>query len=235
VLSNEEAVLLECVRQGARVVIADRHPEAYEPIIERSRAPGADVAAVACDVTIQEDCQLAVAAAVTKFGKLDRLVNMAGEADRRTIDLIAPEAFESVVRENIMGQFLPLRCALPAMHNAGGGAVVNVSSLSALRTGGAGIGYEVSKAGIIALTRNVALSEAARNVRVNAILPGLVDSAAFRTLAGEVAASLAARVPLGRFGAPEELAKAIVFLLSDEAAFITGAGLVLDGGMAGLA
>ena len=183
-------------------------------------------------MTDRAACAAAVGAAKTVFGGLHLLVNMVGDPDMKVIDDLEAHEFEGLMRSHLLGNFLLMKASLPAMAEAGGGAIVTISSLSAIRTGGAGLAYETAKAGLLAMTRNVALSAAASGIRVNAVLPGALDSAAFRHFAGPAAEGFAQRVPLGRLGAPADLARAVVFLLSDDAAFITAGGLLVDGGMA---
>jgi NAD(P)-dependent dehydrogenase (short-subunit alcohol dehydrogenase family) len=232
VVSNERALALTCARDGAAVLVADRNLQAAQETAKLIRDEGGRSEAVGCNATRESDSQAAVTAAVENFGALHLLVNSVGEADRKTIDDIASAEFESLLRNNILGHFNALKHALPEMRKAGGGAAVIVSSLSALRSGGAGIGYETTKAALLGLSRNVALSAAADNVRVNAVLPGVLDSAGFRALVGEDTSRFAPRVPIKRLGSPWEFAQAVAFLLSDEASFITGANLLVDGGMA---
>ena len=231
-VSNEWALALACAEAGAAVVVADRDLAAAEEVAAALADRGHRAAALACEVTDAPSCAAAVAEAQRMFGALHLLVNTVGEPDMKTIDGLDGAEFDQLMRSHLLGNFLLMKAALPAIARAGGGAVVTISSLSAIRTGGAGIAYETAKAGLLAMTRNVALSAAPEGIRVNAVLPGALDSAAFRQFAGPAAAAFAERVPLGRLGAPADLANAVVFLLSDDAAFVTGGGLLVDGGMA---
>jgi NAD(P)-dependent dehydrogenase (short-subunit alcohol dehydrogenase family) len=233
VISNERAIARECAREGAAVMVADVGLAAAETLAAELRSEGFRAAAVSCDVMNAAECQKAVGETVRTFGAMHLLANTAGPADLKTIDQMTAEEFESSLRANILGHFHLVKHALPEIERAGGGSIVNISSLSALRTGGAGIGYETSKAALLAFTRNVALSAAKAKIRVNCVLPGVIDSAAFRSMAGDQVAGFAARVPLNRLGTPAEFAKTIVFLFSDDSSFITGTGILLDGGMAG--
>jgi len=232
VVSNEWAIALECAREGAAVMVADKDPDVADAVATALRDEGHRADAVACDVTDAAQCQAAVAATVARFGALNLLVNTVGAVDLKTIDQITAEEFEKALRVNVLGQFHVMKPAVVAMRAAGSGAIVNISSLSAIRTGGAGIGYETTKAALLALARNVALSEAGANIRVNSLLPGVLDSASFRQMVGPDTSSFAERVPVRRLGTPWEFAKAVTFLLSDEASYITAASLLLDGGMA---
>jgi NAD(P)-dependent dehydrogenase (short-subunit alcohol dehydrogenase family) len=233
VISNERAIALECAREGAAVMVADASLAAAETLAAELKDAGFKAAAIACDVTNAAQCQRAVSETMRVLGALHLLANTAGPADLKTIDQISAEEFEASLKANVLGHFHLVKHALPAIESVGGGSIVSISSLSALRTGGAGIGYETSKAALLAFTRNVAMSAAKAKIRVNCVLPGVIDSAAFRLMAGDQVAGFAARVPLNRLGTPAEFAKTIVFLFSDDSSFITGTGILMDGGMAG--
>lgn len=233
-IGNGRATAIQCALEGAAVMVADRDPGAAEATAARIRATGGRAEAVACDVVDDAQCAAAVAATVRAFGGLHLLVNNVGVADLADVTGTAPEEFDRVLRVNVRGHFLTARHALPAIASAGGGAIVTVSSLNALRTGGAGIAYDTSKAALLGLSRNLAANAAAARVRVNTIVPGVIDSTMLRRFTQGLDIDFTARIPLGRVGTPWDVAKAVVFLLSDDAAFVTGTELVVDGGMAAL-
>ncbi|MGH7863573.1 MAG: SDR family NAD(P)-dependent oxidoreductase, partial [Candidatus Binataceae bacterium] len=138
--------------------------------------------------------------------------------------------FDTMVEVNVRGHFFMMKYAVPEMAKAGGGAIVNVSSLAALRSNQA-ISYETTKAALLGLSRSAANSHARDKVRVNTILPGLINSSMVRRLIGDREAQVAPRIPMRRQGTPWEIASAIVFLLSDDASYITGTELIVDGGL----
>ena len=230
VLSNEEAIALECAREGAKIVVVAQRHDTAAAIAAAVEAEGGAAHPVNLEGLRLEDFERAVGSAVNKFAKVDLLVNLIGSVDQSNVLDLDVDAFDKNLRENVSGQFLAIKTALPYMIKTGGGAIVLVSSLSALRCGGAGIGYETGKSALLAMTRNVAVAFAPRNIRVNSILPGVLDSAAFRAAAGDRVGAFGARVPMKRLGSPKEFAKAIAFLLSEDASYITGTSLVLDGG-----
>lgn len=232
-IGNGRAAAMQCAREGAAVVVADRRLAAADDTAKAIREEGHRAEAVACDVSNGDQCKLAVATAVQKFGALHLLVNNVGIADMGPAMDASEDEFARVMLVNVRGQFLAIKHALPEMKRAGGGAIVNVSSLNALISGGgAGVAYETSKAALLGLTRNVAVSAAAINVRVNTVLPGIIDSTMLRRYVGDQPVDFSARIPCRRLGSPWEVAKAIVFLLSEDASYITGTELVVDGGVA---
>lgn len=230
-IGNGRAAAIQIAREGAVVVVADRTLAAAEETAAAIRADGGCAEAVACDIAEEEQCRAAVASVARSFGGLQLLVNNVGIADLGPVADTSAEEFDRVQAVNVRGHFLMIKHALPALEKAGGGAIVTVSSINALRVG-AGVGYETSKAALLALTRNVAVSSAARGVRANTVLPGVIDSTMLRRFAPpELIAGFAAKVPLGRVGTPWDVARAIVFLLSEDAAYVTGTELTVDGGL----
>ncbi|HEV2170363.1 MAG TPA: SDR family oxidoreductase, partial [Candidatus Binatus sp.] len=140
------------------------------------------------------------------------------------------EDFDKMLAVNLRSHFLMMRYAVPEIAKSGGGAIVNVSSMAALRSNSQ-ISYEATKAALLGLSRSAAVSHARDNIRVNTILPGLIDSSMVRRLVGDRENTVAPRIPMRRQGTPWEIAKAIVFLLSDDASYITGTELIVDGGL----
>ncbi|MEO3930608.1 SDR family NAD(P)-dependent oxidoreductase [Micromonosporaceae bacterium B7E4] len=233
-IGNGRAAALACARAGAAVMVADRNFDAARATADTITAGGGRSAAVACDVRTDADCRAAVDATVRELGALHLLVNNVGIADMGTVADVPVEDFDNVLLVNVRGHFSTIKHALPEMVRAGNGAIVTISSLNALRTGGAGIAYDTSKAALLALSRNVMASAAPHGVRVNTVLPGIIDSTMLRRFVGDQQIDFAARIPLGRLGSPWDVANAVVFLLSNDAAFITGAELVVDGGTLGI-
>jgi 2-keto-3-deoxy-L-fuconate dehydrogenase len=210
--------------EGADVVLADAVGERVEALAaqlgDRSRALTLDVR--------DED---AVAAAM---GDLDVLVNVAGIGSTTNAPDTPLEVWENVFAVNARGTFLCCKHAIPGMVERGGGAIVNIASIAGLVGLPNRAAYCASKGAVIALTRALAIDHVREGVRVNAVCPGTVDSPWVRRLVDEVGESLdalRARQPMGRLGTPEEIAQAVLYLASDAAAFITGSGLVIDGGL----
>jgi NAD(P)-dependent dehydrogenase (short-subunit alcohol dehydrogenase family) len=165
------------------------------------------------------------------YGRLDVLVNNAGVVgsydDAATVEL---GVWDHVLRVNLTGSFYGARAAVPLLRRAGGGAIVNVSSIWGI-IGAAGVAaYQASKGGVRTLTKNLALTYASEGIRANSVHPGIVDTPLVRAQAAELTAQLVAETPLGRIAAPREIARTVLFLASDESSYVTGAELVVDGG-----
>ncbi|MEU6766895.1 glucose 1-dehydrogenase [Streptomyces sp. NPDC046853] len=229
--------------EGARVVIGDVLDEQGETLAkELAREHGGDVARfVHLDVGREADWGAAVDAAKDAFGKVDGLVNNAGILRFNELVSTPLEEFQQIIQVNQVGCFLGIRTVAPEIAAAGGGTIVNTASYTAM-TGMAYVGaYAATKHAILGLTRVAALELAAKNIRVNAVCPGAVDTpmtnpaqldpSADPVEAGEAVAGLYKKlVPLGRIGKPEEVAALALFLTGDDSAYITGQPFVIDGG-----
>jgi NAD(P)-dependent dehydrogenase (short-subunit alcohol dehydrogenase family) len=229
-IGNGRATAIVAAREGAIVMAADLNLALAQETADAIKAEGGKAAAIACDVNKEDDCRRTVEETVRQFGGINLLVNNVGIAAGGSLLNTTTDQFEKVYSVNLRSHFLMMRYAVPEIVKAGGGAIVNVSSLSAL-IAGAGIAYEATKAALLGLSRSVAVRHARDNVRVNTILPGLINSSMVRREIGDREARVAPRIPMGRQGTPWEIAKAIVFLLSDDAAYITGTELIVDGGL----
>jgi NAD(P)-dependent dehydrogenase (short-subunit alcohol dehydrogenase family) len=217
-------------REGARVLVADILDKEGQDV---AKGIGEAARFMKLDVTSEPEWQAVVAAAEREFGKLDVLVNNAGISGTYTSDLTSTEAWERVMDINAKGVFLGMKHALPAMKRAGGGAIVNISSISGF-TGQLGVhmAYNASKGAVRIMTKTAAVQWARDNIRVNSVHPGFMPP--MRTSVGsakpEWREKVLATVPMRREGKVEEVAHAVLFLASDEASYITGTELVVDGG-----
>jgi NAD(P)-dependent dehydrogenase (short-subunit alcohol dehydrogenase family) len=218
--------------EGANVVIADVNVDGAERTAELVREAGGDATVVETDVSDPEDVEAMVDVAVETYGGLDYAFNNAGiDGDRAPAGEHPLDNWERVVDVDLKGTFLCMRAELPAMLDSGGGAVVNTSSIMGLVAIEGLSPYVASKHGIIGLTKTAAVEYAAEGVRVNAISPGVIETP--MTTGEDAADSIEQSVdatPLGRLGAPEEIGDAAVWLCSDDASFVTGETLVVDGG-----
>jgi NAD(P)-dependent dehydrogenase (short-subunit alcohol dehydrogenase family) len=230
-----KAAALAFAREGASVVVADWHEEAAAAVAREIADAGGKATAVRADVSREADVQSMIAAAVRAYGKLDVLFNNAGiEGNMGVVTSETPiEDWDRVIAVNLTGVFLGCKHAVPAMLRSGGGSIVNTASVAGL-VGFAGIvPYAASKGGILQITRTVALEYAAQGIRVNCVCPGIIDTPMARRAAPDEAVrqGLAVLHPMGRLGQPEEVAALALFLASDEASFITGAVIPVDGGL----
>jgi NAD(P)-dependent dehydrogenase (short-subunit alcohol dehydrogenase family) len=229
-IGNGRATAILCAREGAAVMVADRKLALAEETVAAIRAEHGRAEAVEADVSREEDCRTAVEATVRAFGALHLLVNNVGIGIGADLLRTTTEQFDRMVAVNLRSHFLTMRYAVPEIAKAGGGAIVNVSSLAALRSNRL-IPYEATKAALLGLSRSAAASHARDKIRVNTILPGLINSSMVRREIGDREAQVAPRIPMRRQGTPWEIASAIVFLLSDDASYITGTELIVDGGL----
>nr|UMF44227.1 thermophilic NAD(H)-dependent 3-quinuclidinone reductase [synthetic construct] len=223
-------------RQGAAVTIADVNAEAGRAVAQEIETAGGKALFVACDVTQARDCQQAVEATVAAFGGLDILFNNAGIIRRADVLTTTEEEWDRVMAVNVKSIFLMSKYAIPHMHKRGGGVIINTSSGWGLKGGGNAVSYCASKGAVTNMTRAMAIDHGPQHIRVNAVCPGDTDTPMLRSEARQLGqpeqefmAEAAAR-PLGRYGTPEEIAEAVLFLASDAASYITGAALVVDGG-----
>jgi NAD(P)-dependent dehydrogenase (short-subunit alcohol dehydrogenase family) len=229
-IGNGRATAIMCAREGASVMVADRSLELAAQTAAAIRDEGGRAEAVAADVSIEDQCRSAVEATTRAFSSLHLLVNNVGIAIGGNLLKTSTEDFDKMFAVNLRSHFLMMRYAVPEIAKAGGGAIVNVSSMAALRSNSM-VSYEATKAALLGLSRSAAGSHARDNIRVNTILPGLIDSTMVRKAIGDREAAVAPRIPMRRQGTPWEIAKAIVFLLSDDASYITGTELIVDGGL----
>jgi NAD(P)-dependent dehydrogenase (short-subunit alcohol dehydrogenase family) len=223
-------------REGAAVTIADLDESGGQEVVQQIRNQGGRALFVPCDVTLEADCQRAVQFTVQQFGGLDILLNNAGIIRRTTVLDISAEDWDRVMAVNVKSIFLMSRHAIPIMAEAGGGVIVNTASGWGLTGGRNAISYCASKGAVVNMTRAMALDHGGQKIRVNCICPGDTDTPMLRSEAqqlGETPEQFlagAADRPLQRIGQPEDIAQAALYLASDEAAFVTGAALVVDGG-----
>lgn len=220
------ATVERCLAEGARVVMADRAGTGEE----RARALGEHCRFIPVDVTSTAQVDAMMAAATAAFGRVDGVFNNAGIGGMSPAEAYGDEDFLRVIDVNLVGVFRVARAALRQMYAQGGGSIVNCASILGVFGQSQTAAYSAAKGGVVNLTRTLALEGAAHQVRVNAIGPGYIDTPLLAGLPDAMRQALIALHPLGRLGRPEEVADAALFLLSDEASFITGALLMVDGG-----
>jgi NAD(P)-dependent dehydrogenase (short-subunit alcohol dehydrogenase family) len=227
------ATALKLAAEGAEaVVVAGRRAAELEDTAAQCRALSCDALAVRADVTREYDVTHLVQAVLERHGRLDAAFNNAGFQERRApIEQQGDSVYAEVFDANVRSVFLCLRAQLPVMYARGGGRIVINASVSGVRNPNAGFAlYSASKAAVISLTRSAAMEAAPRGVRINAIAPGrVVTDMMLRAGVGDIA-TVAAGLPLRRMGQPEDVAEAVVWLLSDASAYVVGHVLAADGG-----
>lgn len=224
------ATALLLADRGAAVTVVGRRADRLDQVVKQIEDAGGQALAVPGDVSNAADVERAVTQTVAKFGTLNYAVNNAGVAGNFVLTADMPlDAWRRVVGINLDGVFYGLKYEIPAILGSGGGAIVNISSVFADR-GGPTVEYSTAKHAIRGLTRTAAKEYAGQGVRINELQPGVIDSEMTRANP-ETTQQVASRgVPLGRIGTGEEIATAVAFLLSDDASYITGAHLAVDGG-----
>ncbi|MCS6925095.1 MAG: glucose 1-dehydrogenase [Candidatus Binatia bacterium] len=217
-------------REGAKVVLGDVLEEEGRRTVEEIRAAGGDAVFVTLDVTKADDWQRAVDTAVGTYGKLDILVNNAGILQMEGLEEITPETWERVMAVNTTGVWLGMKAAVPALRRAGGGSIINISSISGLIGTGMQTAYQASKGAVRIMTKTAAMQYAKEGIRVNSVHPGPIDTPMTAGLDRELWQMFVNSVPLKRAGTSEDIAYGVLYLASDESSFVTGAELIIDGG-----
>jgi len=238
---NGRAIAVLFAREGAKVFAVDRDAEAMTETLARVAEFGGTIKSHTCNVTDSASVKSMIDACLAAFGRIDVLVNnVGGSAAGGPVEL-SEEAWDGQMNHNLKSVFLACKHVLPVMERQGGGAIINLASTSGLRwTGSAQVGYAASKAGVIQLSRVVAVQYANKGIRVNTVVPGqlhtpMVEARLARQRTGgdvdKLLQSRVARIPLGFMGDGRDTANAALFLASDEARFVTGTEIIVDGGM----
>lgn len=233
-IGREASVLF--AKEGAAVVVVDQNKDAGAETVSMVECGGGQAVFVHVDVSKAPDCQRMVEVAMDRFGKLDVLFNNAGIMESGDDDAVqtSEDVWERTLAVNLKGVFLGCKYGIPALRRSGGGSVINTASFVA-RLGAATpqIAYTASKGGVVAMTRELAVVHAKENIRVNALCPGPLQTELLMKFLNTDAKRQRrlVHIPVGRFGQAREMAQAALFLASDESKYMTGAELVVDGGI----
>jgi 3-oxoacyl-(acyl-carrier-protein) reductase len=226
------AIALELGQRGASVAVGFvNNEEAAKQVADEIATHGGTAFAFGCDVQDAEAVEAAVASVVERFGKIDALVNNAGITRDRSLAKMSPEEWDAVIQTNLTSVFRMTSRVLPYMVEAGYGRIVNISSVIGLHGNFGQANYAAAKAGIVGFTKSAALELARKGVTVNAIAPGFIETEMIAAMPEEVREKILAKIPMGRFGKPEEIAQAAAYLISSGGDYITGQVLAIDGGL----
>jgi 3-oxoacyl-[acyl-carrier protein] reductase len=228
-IGRETALAL--AQAGAKVAAAARSEEKLAALVDDIFAAGGEGFAVKMDVADAEQVKAGFKQLLEKFGRLDILVNNAAITRDGLVLRMKQDDWDAVIRTNLTGAHLCIQQALHTMMRARAGRIINIASIVAQMGNAGQANYVAAKAGLIGLTKAIAMEIASRNITVNAVAPGFIETPMTNVLSDQVKEDLKTRIPLGRMGSPRDVAAAIVFLASDEAAYITGHVLDVNGGM----
>jgi len=224
-------IALTLAENGADIVVNSFVEDGADSVVQEIRALGVRAFFVKADVSDASQAQAMVDKTVEEFGKVDILINNAGITRDSLIPVMADEDFDKVMRVNLYGTFNMTRAAYVPMMKQRSGVIINISSVIGIFGNSGQANYAASKAGIIGLTLSAARELGVRGVRVNAIAPGYIQSDMTKVLSDEQRSKIAVRIALNRLGTPEDVANTVAFLCSDEASYITGQVIRVDGGM----
>jgi NAD(P)-dependent dehydrogenase (short-subunit alcohol dehydrogenase family) len=225
------AAAIAFAAEGARVAVLDRTAHALKDTEAAVKKVGGEVLSIACDVSLPEQVERAVKQVVDHFGRLDVAFNNAGVENKAApLHEIELEEWDRILNINLRGTFVCMKHEIAQMLRQGGGVVVNTSSGAGIRGVAGGASYAASKHAIIGMTKSAALDYAKQNIRVNAVLPGNIETPMMDRFTGGDIQKAIELEPVGRLGKPEEIAEAVLWMSSDLGGFVTGSGIVVDGG-----
>lgn len=226
-----KAIALRLAGEGAKIGLVDLMDAGSETALELEAVAGTQVAFFKADISKEDECKAAIAAIESALGPIDILVNNAGITRDGLALTMSESDWDAVLTVNLKGAFLMSKAALRGMVKRRSGSIIGISSVVGRRGNAGQVNYSAAKAGMIGLTKSLAREVASRNVRVNAVAPGYIDTEMTAALPEAARKALTDQTPLGRIGSPEAVAAAVAFLAGDDSSFITGAVIPVDGGL----
>ena len=222
---------LRLAKDGATVAVAARNQEKLNELVHEITAAGGTAAAFALDVGDEEPVKATVKAVIAQFGKIDIQVNNAGITRDQLVMRMKRADWDAVLQTNLTSAYLCIQAVIPSMLKQRWGRIINITSIFGQMGQAGQANYSASKAGLIGLTMAIAREVGSRNITCNAVAPGFIETAMTAVLSEEFKQAAVKQIPLGRVGSPEDVASAVAFLASDEASYITGHVLNVNGGM----
>jgi 3-oxoacyl-[acyl-carrier protein] reductase len=224
-------IAMTLAKEGADCVICDVNEQQLNQTAAEIEALGVKTLPLVLNVTSMADCEEAVNKIIDKFGKVDILINNAGITRDGLLIRMKEADWDAVLSVNLKGAFNCTKAVVKPMMKQRSGAIVNMASIIGLMGNAGQVNYAASKAGLIGLTKSVAKEVASRNIRVNAIAPGFIETKMTQILSDDVKEAMLKQIPLGKFGSPQDVANLVVFLVTDDSNYITGQVISINGGM----
>lgn len=232
-----KAIAEECAREGAKVVVSSRRALNGQPVADGIVSNGGKAMFVKCDVSIEQDVKILIDETIKTYGRIDVLINNAGVNFVKKFEECSPEDWDRVINTDLRGTYMCSWYSIPHMLAQGGGSIVNITTVHTQQCMAGAAPYDAAKWGVVGLTKSMAVEFGSRNIRVNALSPGIINTQIWEDILEAAADAEACReywhsnVPMERVGESIEIAKAAVFLASDDSSYTTGANLLVDGGM----
>ena len=235
-----EAIAKECAREGAKVVASSRRAVNGQPVADEIVKKGGSSIFVKCDVSLEDEVKELIAATIKEYGRIDVLINNAGVNFVKKFEECRPEDWDRVINTDLRGTYLCSWYAIPYMVKQGGGSIINITSVHTMACMSGATPYDAAKWALVGFTKSLAVEFGSRNIRVNALSPGIIDTQIWQDIQDAAADVQACRdywnsnIPMEKVGTAMEIAKSAVFLASDDSSYTTGANLLVDGGMTSL-
>jgi NAD(P)-dependent dehydrogenase (short-subunit alcohol dehydrogenase family) len=232
-----KSIVRDFTKEGAKVIAASRRASTGQPVVDKIAAEGGDIKFVQTDISIEADVKKLIDTCISDYGKVDVLVNNAGVNFIKPFEEVTPSDWDYVLNTDLRGTYLCCYYTIHEMLKTGGGSIINVATVHTKAAVPGAVPYDAAKWGMVGLTKSLAVEFASRNIRVNALSPGLIDTQIWTELkenAPDVEECMTywkSNIPMGRVGTAEEISKTAIFLASDDASYLTGSNIIVDGGM----